>query len=71
VTIGQVALRARVRAATIRFYERRGLRAGMMDRKIAMLQAMRGSLKRLVQTCGRPQKRRDCPLLDALEEAAK
>jgi Cu(I)-responsive transcriptional regulator len=132
VTIGQVALKAKVRAATIRYYERRGLMphpirrasgyreyspdsvrtvrfikqaqtlgftldeiakllrlaAGMprscssvrslatlrideMDRKIAMLQAMRESLRRLVRTCRRPQGRRDCPLLDALEEAAK
>lgn len=40
-----------------------------MDHKISMLQSMRASLMRLVRTCRRPQKRRDCPLLDALEKA--
>lgn len=42
-----------------------------MGHKIAMLQSMRASLTRLVKTCGRPQRRRDCPLLDALEKAVE
>ena len=42
-----------------------------MEQKILMLQSMRASLRRLVRTCRRPQRRRDCPLLDALEEAMK
>ena len=41
-----------------------------LDRKITMLQSMRTSLQRLVETCDRPRGRRECPLLDALEEAA-
>jgi Hg(II)-responsive transcriptional regulator len=41
-----------------------------LDRKIASLAAMRRSLERLVKTCTRPHDRRECPLLDALEEPA-
>ncbi len=41
-----------------------------LDRKIAMLDAMRGCLARLVKTCDRPRKRRECPLLQAIEDAA-
>ncbi len=42
-----------------------------MTRKISMLLAMRKSLKRLVRTCHRIPGKRDCPLLEALEEAVK
>jgi DNA-binding transcriptional MerR regulator len=41
-----------------------------LDRKIAMLRAMRASLERLVKTCARPRRRRECPLLASLAEAA-
>jgi MerR family transcriptional regulator, mercuric resistance operon regulatory protein len=41
-----------------------------LERKIVMLQAMRRSLKRLVETCDRPSGKRECPLLQAIEEAA-
>lgn len=41
-----------------------------LDRKIAMLTSMRRSLYRLVQTCDRPDQKRECPLLLALEKAA-
>ncbi len=43
---------------------------GELERKIAMLGAMRASLLHLVKTCDRTRGRRDCPLLEALEEAA-
>ena len=132
MTIGQLAVKAKVNVATIRYYERRGLmpnpvrrasgyreyppqsvrrvcfikhaqslgftleeiaqllrlaagvprscnsarslatrRIEEMDRKIAMLQAMRASLEQLVKTCHGPRRRGDCPLLDALERAVK
>jgi Hg(II)-responsive transcriptional regulator len=38
-----------------------------LDRKIAMLRAMRRSLERLVKTCDRPRAQRECPLLQAIE----
>jgi Hg(II)-responsive transcriptional regulator len=38
-----------------------------LDTKIATLNAMRASLSRLIATCGRPPRERDCPLLDSLE----
>ena len=41
-----------------------------LERKIAMLAAMRVSLLQLVKTCDRTRGRRECPLLEALEEAA-
>jgi Hg(II)-responsive transcriptional regulator len=41
-----------------------------LDRRIAMLRSMRRSLDRLVKTCDRPRRGRECPLLDALDEAA-
>lgn len=39
-----------------------------LDRRIACLQAMRGSLDRLVATCERPRAERECPLLPAIEQ---
>jgi len=42
-----------------------------MSQKISMLLAMRASLKRLVRTCHRSPGKRDCPLLEALEESVK
>jgi MerR family transcriptional regulator, mercuric resistance operon regulatory protein len=41
-----------------------------LQRKIAMLQAMRRSLKRLVETCDLPRAKRECQLLQAIEDAA-
>jgi len=41
-----------------------------LDRKIADLAAMRDALLQLVATCDRTPSRRDCPLLDAIEEGA-
>jgi MerR family transcriptional regulator, mercuric resistance operon regulatory protein len=41
-----------------------------LDRKIEMLRMMRRALQRLVATCDRPRPRRECPLLEALGEAA-
>jgi Hg(II)-responsive transcriptional regulator len=38
-----------------------------LDRRIADLQAMRDSLRRLAATCLRPPDDRECPLLGALE----
>jgi DNA-binding transcriptional MerR regulator len=38
-----------------------------LDRRIACLQAMRGSLEQLVATCQRPRTERECPLLPAIE----
>ena len=38
-----------------------------LDAKIATLNAMRASLTRLLATCARPRRERDCPLLDSLE----
>lgn len=40
-----------------------------MDRRIADLQAMRQALARLVKTCERPPRQRECPLLHALDPA--
>jgi Hg(II)-responsive transcriptional regulator len=37
-----------------------------LDRKIASLQAMRGSLLRLASTCELPRAERECPLIRAL-----
>lgn len=42
-----------------------------MKQKIRMLEAMSASLARLVKTCDRPQSRRECPLLEAIDEATK
>lgn len=39
--------------------------------KIADLERMRGSLRRLVDTCELPRRERDCPLLDAIHTAAE
>ncbi len=38
-----------------------------LEHKIASLTAMRDSLRRLVATCDLSPNRRDCPLLDAIE----
>lgn len=38
-----------------------------LDAKIAALQAMRESLRRLIATCASPPEERVCPLLDSLE----
>jgi Hg(II)-responsive transcriptional regulator len=45
-------------------------RVAELDRKIAALGAMRGSLQRLLATCARPRSERECPLLQTLQEAA-
>lgn len=37
-----------------------------LERRIADLEAMRDSLARLVQTCERPHRERECPLLQTL-----
>jgi Hg(II)-responsive transcriptional regulator len=42
-----------------------------MQQKIRMLQAMSDSLARLVKTCDRPQSRRECPLLEVIDEATR
>ncbi len=43
-----------------------------LEMKISSLRAMQASLRRLVATCGKPRRERDCPLLEALaaDEAA-
>jgi Hg(II)-responsive transcriptional regulator len=43
---------------------------GELDRRIADLQAMRESLQRLADTCARPRRERECPLLHAIDEGA-
>jgi Hg(II)-responsive transcriptional regulator len=37
-----------------------------LDRRILSLQAMRASLDRLVETCDRPKRSRECPLIESL-----
>jgi DNA-binding transcriptional MerR regulator len=37
-----------------------------LESKMASLHAMQRSLQRLVATCERPKRQRDCPLIDAL-----
>jgi DNA-binding transcriptional MerR regulator len=37
-----------------------------LEGKIASLQALQGSLRRLVATCEKPRHQRECPLLEAL-----
>lgn len=39
-----------------------------LEQRIEALEAMRGSLTRLVATCDRPRSRRECPLLEALAD---
>ncbi|MGH9086684.1 MAG: MerR family transcriptional regulator [Acidimicrobiales bacterium] len=39
-----------------------------LDDKISSLITMRGSLRRLAETCARPQSHRECPLLHAMED---
>lgn len=41
-----------------------------LDRRIADLTAMRASLARLVATCDRPHRRRECPLIETLDHEA-
>jgi Hg(II)-responsive transcriptional regulator len=42
-----------------------------LDRRIADLQAMRGSLERLLATCQRPRTQRVCPLIRSIEAEAE
>lgn len=44
-------------------------RIAELDRRIADLVAMRGSLERLVATCALPREVRECPLLKALDKS--
>jgi len=37
-----------------------------LDRRMESLQAMRASLERLVETCDRPKRGRECPLIETL-----
>lgn len=37
-----------------------------LDRRMESLHAMRASLERLVETCDRPKRSRECPLIEAL-----
>jgi Hg(II)-responsive transcriptional regulator len=37
-----------------------------LDRRMQSLHAMRASLERLVETCNRPKRSRECPLIEAL-----
>lgn len=46
-------------------------RINEMQQKSRMLHAMSASLARLVKTCDRPQSRRECPLLEAIDEATR
>ena len=39
---------------------------GELDTKLVALQAMRDSLRQLVESCSRPRAERDCPLLETL-----
>jgi Hg(II)-responsive transcriptional regulator len=39
-----------------------------LDRRIADLQAMRNSLRRLAETCARPRHERECPLVHAIDD---
>jgi len=41
---------------------------GELEAKIARLSAMRDSLRQLVATCDRSPGKRDCPLLEAIED---
>lgn len=45
-------------------------KVGDLDRRILSLQAMRVSLERLVETCDRPKRSRECPLIESLGGAA-
>ena len=44
-----------------------GERIAELDRRIADLRAMRGSLRRLRATCHRPRDHRECPLIRSIE----
>jgi Hg(II)-responsive transcriptional regulator len=46
-------------------------RIAELDRRIADLQAMRGSLQRLLSTCDRPPRDRECPLIRSIEVDAE
>jgi Hg(II)-responsive transcriptional regulator len=48
-----------------------GERIAELDRRIADLQAMRTSLLRLVATCHRPRRDRECPLIRSIETDAE
>jgi Hg(II)-responsive transcriptional regulator len=41
-----------------------------LDRRIADLQAMRDSLRRLAETCANPRHERECPLVHAIDQGA-
>ena len=41
---------------------------GELEARIARLSAMRDSLRRLADTCDRSPSKRDCPLLEAIED---
>jgi Hg(II)-responsive transcriptional regulator len=43
---------------------------GDLDRRIATLGAMRASLVDLVRTCNRRGRKRECPLIEAIQEQA-
>jgi Hg(II)-responsive transcriptional regulator len=43
-------------------------KVGELERKMACLSAMRDSLRELVATCDRSPDKRDCPLLEAIED---
>ncbi|HUB42922.1 MAG TPA: MerR family DNA-binding protein [Streptosporangiaceae bacterium] len=45
-------------------------KVGELEAKIARLSAMRDSLRQLVATCDRSPGKRDCPLLEAIEDDA-
>jgi Hg(II)-responsive transcriptional regulator len=42
-----------------------------LDRRIADLQALRNGLTRLVATCDRPRRERDCPILLEIDRATR
>jgi len=45
-----------------------GNRIADLDRRIEMMRRMRDSLKRLVATCQRPRRDRECPLIQSIEQ---
>lgn len=46
-------------------------RIAELDARIGDLQRIRDSLGRLAETCARPHRDRECPLLDAIDGAAR
>jgi len=45
-----------------------GNRIADLDRRIEMMRRMRDSLERLVATCQRPRRDRECPLIQSIEQ---